>query len=98
VYFIGAHDANGAAATVSVDGGSSATVDESAGTTSGAPTVEGVVLYGVSGLDGTQSHTLAVSWASNGGLGGGYLSVYGFMSVFLLPHVRDVSEGLLQIR
>jgi hypothetical protein len=47
----------------------------------GDRTVEGVPLYGVTGLDGTKSHTMQVSWAANGALTGVYLSVYGFMFV-----------------
>jgi hypothetical protein len=81
VWWLGAHDANGAQATISVDGGSSVLVDESAGMSKNDATVEGVPLYGVIGLDGTKSHTMQVSWAANGALTGGYLSVYGFMFV-----------------
>jgi hypothetical protein len=81
VWWLGAHDANGAQAAISVDGGSSVLVDESAGMSKNDATVEGVPLYGVTGLDGTKSHTIQVSWAANGALTGGYLSVYGFMFV-----------------
>jgi hypothetical protein len=56
-------------------------VDESAGMSKGDRTVEGVPLYGVTGLHGTKSHTMQVSWAANGALTGVYLSVYGFMFV-----------------
>jgi hypothetical protein len=56
-------------------------IDESAGMSKNDATVEGVPLYGVTGLDGTKSHTMQVSWAANGALAGGYLSVYGFMFV-----------------
>jgi hypothetical protein len=81
IYYLSAHNFNGAKASISVDGQGSTTVDESAGTQKDETVDPGVVLFSQANLDGTKQHTIQVSWAGVGAFGGGYVEVYGFMSV-----------------
>jgi hypothetical protein len=64
---------------VSVDGGPSTTVDESANQTKNSTVIPIVPLFGATGLDGSNNHTMLVEYAGPGVLLGPYLEVYGFM-------------------
>jgi hypothetical protein len=66
---------------ISVDSAEGITVDQAYGTTKDGPKDDGAVLFSRQGLDGTKEHTIQVSWAGEGSLGGGYLGIFGFMSV-----------------
>jgi hypothetical protein len=81
VYFLSAHNWNGANATVSVDGGASTIIDEAAGTKVNDTVVADAVLFARTGLDGTKEHTIQVAYAGAGSLAGVYLEVYGFTYV-----------------
>jgi hypothetical protein len=74
-------DWNGALNVISVDDDGSTTVDQSAGQVKNADTVRDIVLFSQSGLDGTQQHTIQVSYGGPGGLGGIYLAFFGFTYV-----------------
>ncbi|EIN03729.1 hypothetical protein PUNSTDRAFT_146897, partial [Punctularia strigosozonata HHB-11173 SS5] len=76
ISYLSRHNFNGGVASVSVDGGSSSSVDESAGTTNGEDPVE-AVLYTKSGLDGSKQHTFQLTITGVGQYGGSYVEVYG---------------------
>jgi hypothetical protein len=72
-------DPIGARALISVDGGASTTVDQSENA-QGLDRARGPeTLFSRTDLDGTQEHTIEVSYAGDGQMGGGYLAIFGFM-------------------
>jgi hypothetical protein len=52
---------------------------KSAGQVKGANAIGPAILFAQTGLDGTQQHTIQITYGGKGDLGGGFLAFFGIM-------------------
>lgn len=78
VYWYSDIDPRGAVGKVTVDGGSSATVDLAANATESQTTTSSALMFAKEGLDGSKQHTIKIAYVGAGQFGGPYLSFYYF--------------------
>jgi hypothetical protein len=92
VYYLSSHDSNGAKNAITIDDGGSTTIDQSAQQVKGANAIGPAVLFAQTGLDGTQQHTIRVTYGGEGDLGGGFLAFYGIMCVSFSGSTRPEED------
>jgi hypothetical protein len=102
VYYLSSHDWNGALNILTIDDDGSTTIDQSVGQVKGADAIGPAVLFAQTGLDGTQQHTIRVTYGGKGDLGGGYLAFFGIVYVSfpggILADVDPVSSSATMTR